>query len=268
MIELAPRHKIGLPLRNPILIGSGFGGYGEAGPRPIPLSLFGALVTGPITLRPERGAPQPRMVETPHGFILTTGQQNPGVKKILHDYTPWWQRLGTPVIAHLPAADPDDLQRTARALAANTPLAALELGAPDEAWPEEVWRWVSAIRDGSELPLLVKLPLAGPPELAEAAMEAGADALVVGAAPLGAAFTPDRTHLVSGPLYGPAVHNLALARLQATAARLDIPCVAAGGIHTLAQVEDFLRAGAVAVQLDALLWVEPEQAEAIIINYQ
>ena len=55
MIELAPHHKFGLPLDNPVLIASGFGGYGDAYQRLLDLSAFGAIVTNPITLRPRRG---------------------------------------------------------------------------------------------------------------------------------------------------------------------------------------------------------------------
>ncbi len=176
--------------------------------------------------------------------------------------------METAVIAHLRAADPEELQRRARALAANAPLAALELGVPAEALPDEVWRWVRAIREASEWPLLVKLPLtAGQLDGAEAAIDAGADALVIGAAPPGAAFSPEHHRLVSGLWYGPALHPLALYAVQTVAARVEVPCVAAGGIHTLAQAEDFLRAGATAVQLDAVLWQEPEQAEAIARHY-
>ena len=48
MIELAPNHKFGLSLNNPVLIASGFGGYGDAYQRLIDLSIFGAIVTNPI----------------------------------------------------------------------------------------------------------------------------------------------------------------------------------------------------------------------------
>jgi dihydroorotate dehydrogenase len=64
-------------------------------------------------------------------------------------------------------------------------------------------------------------------------------------------------------LYGPALHSLALYDLQRLKSWLDLPIVAAGGIHSLADAETFLAAGATAIQLDSLLFIEPKQAESI-----
>lgn len=268
MIELAPHSKLGLALANPVMIASGCGGYGHAYRQLIDLSLFGALVTQPITLRPRRGKAQPRLVETKAGFILDTGHQNPGVKKVLRQYSKLWARLETAVIAHLPADEPDDLMRTARALSkATTPhgdlaLAAFELGLPAQATWSEVEQWVNAIRDGSELPLLVKLPLDAPLEIAEAVANVYVDALVIGSPPLGAAFVPGQENPVSGHLHGPFLHSLVLQHLQRYAG-LGLPVVAVGGIHDLAEARTFLEAGATAVQLDSLLFIDPKQAAGI-----
>jgi len=186
MTELAPNHKIGLSLSSPVMIASGFCGYGDAYHRLLDLSSFGAIVTGPITLRPQRGQPQPRLVETKAGFILNTGQQNPGVKKVLRQYGKIWPKLGVPIMAHLPATDPDDLMRTAHALSGvQTPhgesvIVAIELELPRQAAIQDVARWVRAVHAGSELPLMVKIPLNAHLEIAETAVKENADALVVG----------------------------------------------------------------------------------------
>lgn len=269
MIELAPQHKIGLSLANPVMIAAGCAGYGQAYHGLLDLAAFGAVVTNPITLRPRRGPAQPRLVKTPGGFILNTGEQNPGVKKVIQQAQKSWAALPTAIIAHLPADDPDDLLRTARALAhLTTPqghpvLAALELGLPPLAHPHDVSRWIRAIQEGSPLPLLVKLPLGAPPDLAEAAVETQADALVIGSPPQGTAQAGPDGALVTGVLYGPALHSLALRDLQQLKSWLDLPLVAAGGIHSLADAQAFLAAGAVAVQLDSLLFIEPKEAEGI-----
>lgn len=266
MVELAPNHKIGLALPNPMMIAAGFCGFGDAYERLIDLTVFGGLVTGPITLRPNRGSPQPRLVETPAGFILNTGRQNPGVRGVIKHYRQRWARLGQPVIAHLPAAEPDDLKRTARALSSLGTLAGLELGLPSGADPYELELWLRAIRAGSELPFLVKLPLGSGPDLATVAVEQGADALVIGAAPPGAARSPRSGQTVSGQLYGPALHSLALRDLL-NLQHLDIPRVASGGIHSAADVKAFLEAGAKAVQLDSLLFIDPQAAQRLAAAY-
>lgn len=262
MIELAPHHKIGLPLAAPVMIAAGFCGYGDAYQRLIDLAAFGALVTQPITLRPARGAPAPRVAETGGGFIINTGQQNPGVKKILQQYPKIWSRLPVPVIAHLPVDEPPNLKRTARALSNNAPLAALELGLPPGALAADVVAWVRSMRDGSHLPLLVKIPLDAPLAVAGAAVEAGADALVVGGAPEGAVLTADGT-IIHGQFYSPALFPLTLHRVNLFRREFEVPLVAAGGIQSVAGAQILLEVGADAVQLDSLLFVDPLGAEAI-----
>lgn len=271
MIELAPRHKTGLNLSSPVLIASGFCGYGQSYQRLIDMAIFGAVVTQPITLRPERGSLQPRIGETTAGFVLNTGRQNPGVRKVIQEHRKSWARLGLPVIAHLPADLPDDLTRTARALSSvHTPqgdsmLAAIELGLPLEAAPQEVETWVAAVQAGTELPILVKLPMGGHPALAESAVQAQADALVIGTPPLGAAYAPAHRQRVSGHLFGPALHSLVLHDIQ-TMADFDLPLVAVGGIHSAADVYTFLQAGATAVQIDSLLFIDPQAAYQLTLE--
>ena len=270
VIELAPNHKIGLPLANPILIASGFGGYGMAYQPLIDLSVFGGIVTQPITLRPRRGSPQPRLVEVEAGFLLNTGQQNPGVRKIIRQQSKPWSRSPIPIIAHLPADDPDDLMRTARALAntqmkqGTSTLAAIELGLPLDVHPQEVITLIEVIQAATELPLLIKLPLNGPIELAEAAADAHADALVIGTPPVGTAYT--KKEWITGHFYGPVLFNLVLPKLRQLLT-LDLPIVAMGGIHSQAEVGTFLKAGAAAVQLDSLMFKDPVAAYKLAAAY-
>ncbi len=266
MIELAPNHKFGLPLNNPVLMAAGFGGYGDAYQNLIDLSAFGAIVTNPITLRPRRGPAQPWLVETKAGFILETGQQNPGVRKVIQRYGRVWSRLGVPIIAHLPADEPDDLRRTAGALTSTEWVAAIELGIPPGALPVDIKRWIRAIGDGCHLPQLVKLPLEGAAEMAELVAENAADALVIAGPPPAAAVSPRTGEIVRGYLYGPAVHSLVLEAMQTVAGLVDLPLVAVGGVHTAADAEAFLQAGASVVQLDSLLFVDPQAAGDIAVK--
>ncbi len=273
MIELAPNHKVGLNLASPVMIASGCCGFGQAYERLMDMSVFGALVTQSVTLRPQRGRPQPRLAETRAGFILGVGDQNPGVKQVLNRYGQRWLRSDVPIIAHLPADEPDNLMRTARALSnaltrrGQSALAGIELGLPHAALLQDIEDWIRAVREGSEVPLLVKLPLGVSLDLAEAVASSYADALVVGMPPLGTAMLPGQDKVVTGLLYGPALHSLAMRDLQ-TLTDLDLPLVAAGGIHTLADAQAFLEMGAAAVQLDSLLFVDPRSAYDIAKAFQ
>jgi len=266
MIELAPHHKIGLPLSNPVMIASGCGGYGQAYRQLIDLSAFGALVTNPITLRPRRGMQQPRLAETAAGFVLGTGARNPGVKKVIRQYSKHWRGWSVPVIAHLPADEPDDLRRTARALAGTDTIAGIELGIPSLATPRELEYWIQAVREGCMLPLLVKLPLDAVVEMAEIAVEAAADTLVIGSPPPASAQTLVGER-IDGDLYGPALHSLVLYNIQYIRELVEVPILAVGGIHSLADAQAFLAAGAAAVQIDSLLFIEPKQAAEIALAF-
>lgn len=56
-----------------------------------------------------------------------------------------------------------------------------------------------------------------------------------------------------GRLYGPAIFPLAFGCVQEIIAA-GVPVIAAGGMYEQVQVEALLEAGAIGVQLDAVLW--------------
>ncbi|MHB9092050.1 MAG: dihydroorotate dehydrogenase, partial [Chloroflexota bacterium] len=63
-VELAPGHKHGLALRNPVLTASGTFGYGLEYARLVDIQRLGAIVCKATTLHPRQGNPQPRLWET------------------------------------------------------------------------------------------------------------------------------------------------------------------------------------------------------------
>ena len=255
MIELAPHHKIGLSVSCPLMTAAGCFGYGIEYAGLIDASRLGAIVTNPVSLRPQRGAAQPRLVELSEGFILDVGCQNPGVRQVIRRYAGAWRRLGAPVIVHLAPDAPSEVSRTARALATTGAVAGLEVGLPDGVLPAGAGDMIAAARE-SELPVLARVPLTNRIDVAVACAEAGADALVVAAPPAAAAYHPSG-RLVTGRLYGRLVHALVLPLLRQVRAAVSLPLVASGGVHDLAGVRAFLAAGAVAVQVDSAIFRDP-----------
>ena len=254
MIELAPANKLGLSLTSPILPAAGFFGYATEYARLIEISSLGAIVTNPITLGPRSPAPEPRMVELPGGVVLSQGAPNPGVKRVIRAYAVAWRRLGLPVIAHLAADRPGNLERTAGALESTGAVAGLELGLP-EAPAEDLIPLVRAVRR-CELPLLIKLPFQAAVDVAMLCEELGADALVVATPPPATARHPSGA-IVSGALFGPAVHSLVVPLLAAVRSAVGLPLIACGGIHDEAGARLMLECGAAAVQVDSLFFVDP-----------
>ena len=269
-IELAPRHKIGLPLRSPLILAAGTIGYGDARPRALDLGACGAWVTAPIGQQPPASLPEddadaPRRAEVPGGVVLAPASHPPSASRVLRRYAPTWPRLGLPVIAHLAATArpvPEEAVRLAaiaQRLASAPGVAALELALDVDAGADAASALIAQIHRVSDLPLLAALPLV--PAIdhwAIACAKAGADALVVGQPPLAAAPTRLGT-LVRGQLYGPAVAPLAWEALTRVAALgLDLPLVGAGGVHQIDDILTYLRLGATAVQIDTVVWIDPE----------
>lgn len=259
-IELAPHSKHGLALASPLIAGSGAVGYADAWPPGITAAMFGAIITPPVSWRPRRGQVAPRLGETSSGFVLATGDHNPGFRRVTEDHAADWLRLAVPVLMALAGSAPDDWDRIAAHLEEEPGVAGLELHVPEGVRSVDVNTWVSTVRRATTLPLLVRLPSAQSTALAPAAAQAGADALVLGTPPLAAIPTGEGAW-VEGPIAGPIAFPFTLRALRAIAAlNLRLPLVAAGGICRAEDVALCLNAGAAAVQVRSLLWTDPAAA--------
>jgi len=266
MIELAPGHKQGLPVANPVVLAGGTVGYGEAVPRGLELRQIGAVVVGPVLAQSRAGAPPPRWAETVGGMVLEDGWQSRGVGNVLSRYAKLWPKLGCPVVVQVAEAEPKRLAGVVSRVAAAAGALGIELvPLTDEVTTAAQLARVAA-REG-DLPLWVKLPLGQAVAWAEPLARAGANGLVIGLPPrgalmrhaaLGALTATDGSDLVRGALYGPSVFAAMLPVLAAVAEQgLPVALIACGGIHTTAQMADALAVGAAAVQVDSGVWVEP-----------
>lgn len=263
MIELAPNSKTGLTLHAPFLLGSGAVGWGEAWPPGVEPEWFGAFVTPPLTLQARRGTTGPRLAEIPGGFILTTGDHNPGLRRVLRDDVAGWDSLGLPVIVALASSAPEDWLRLGQRLE-EIGVAGVEAQLPAGVTPREAGVWITHLKRGCQLPVLTKLRATNAVPLAEACAGAGADALVVATPPRAAAREPGGT-IIEGPVGGPAAFPFTLRALRAVAALdLGAPLIAAGGITTEEDVRTCWELGADAIQLRSLLWTAPAAVRVLV----
>jgi len=256
-VELAPGHKQGLLLANPVMPAAGTFGYGLEYEGLVEIERLGAIVTTPTTLRPQRGQPQPRLRELRDGLLLGTGGQNPGLSRVLREHAPRWARGQVPVIPNIAGGRPAEFASMARRLDNAQAIWGLELTLPDRSTSPEAREIVAAVRAETLLPLWAKLPLFGAEDLAGVCLDAGANALTVGLPPLGMSLDlATRVRLV-GRLYGRMVKPLALRAVDAVAQRVEAPIIACGGIHTAEDALEFLAVGASAVQVGSATWVDP-----------
>ncbi|MBI1802384.1 MAG: hypothetical protein HY259_06485 [Chloroflexi bacterium] len=272
MIELAPNRKQGLTLANPIIAASGAAGFAFDASGLLALDRFGAVVTAPISLRPRRGAAQPRLMEVRGGLLLNHGEQNPGWRRALERFGAAWERSQSRVIVHLGGHSTGWVD-LAKRIEATRGVAGIEVDLTDN----EGLKPLAALRAAVELPILVRLPYAGAP-LAVPAVQSGADVLVCIAPPGGAALaeaggqsltpTPlprkERGAWIEGQIYGALVKPLATRTLREAAALVTVPLIGAGGLYTVTDAAEMLAAGASAVMVDSLAWVDPAAVNALI----
>ncbi len=210
---------------------------------------FGAFVTNPVSLRPRRPTAKPALIEYPGGILLHTGLPNPGLKTTLKKYSHRWDDSPLPIIIHLMADRPEETRQMAQALENVDNVMAVELGfAPLLA--DDILSVTLEMCIG-ELPLIFCLPPEQVLTLGPRLIQEGANAISI-AAPRGALTASDGT-LIAGRLFGPSLFPQVL-EIVRSAARLGLPIIGAGGIYSKENAEAMISAGALAVQLDSVLW--------------
>jgi len=220
----------------------------------ISLDSFGAFVTNPFSLRPRQPAAKPAVVEHPGGFLLHTGLPNPGFKVGLKKYSAKWSRSDLPIIVHLMADRPEETQRMVRMLESQENVMAVELGfAPLLA--NDIISLTLEMCLG-ELPLIFSLPIEQVLSLGPRLIQGGAQAISIaaprGALPL-ASVPAEGGEVTTGRLYGPSLFPLTLETVY-SAVKTGLPIIGAGGVWTKENAEAMLSVGALAVQVDAVLW--------------
>ena len=241
--------KSSLFFSSPLMNAAGTLGFAPDPRLPLDWDQFGAFLTNPVSLLPRTPAHGTRCLSFPGGFLLHTGYPNPGLEAVLRRGVQRWERSHQPVIVHLLGQGVDDLASMALRLESVPGVMGLELGFPKDVDCALVGTFVRAA--SGELPVITRLSIDQALELAPVALQAGAAAISLGA-PRGALPLPGGG-LVHGRLYGPALFPQALAAVRELA-QSCIPVIGAGGVYSPAQAQVMLAAGALAVQLDSVLW--------------
>jgi dihydroorotate dehydrogenase (NAD+) catalytic subunit len=246
--------KLDLTFDPPWMNAAGSLGFAPDRRGPVDLARLGAFVTNPVSLEPRSPAHGVRYAAYPGGFLLHTGYPNPGLRAVIRRYAEAWGRSPLPVLVHLLCRQVDELALAVRRLEGLPGVAGIELGLPPEIEGQQALRLAQAA--AGELPLVLRLPLERALELAAWLKDHDASLDQVAAFSLG----PPRGLLpvaeggfAHGRLYGPAVFPLAL-RVVKELGALGLPVIGAGGVYRLEQAKAMLAAGAVGVQLDAVLW--------------
>jgi dihydroorotate dehydrogenase (NAD+) catalytic subunit len=272
-VQLAPRHRSGLLLANPVMTASGTFGYGTEYGHLFDIQKLGAVVCKGTTLEPREGNPQPRLAETASGVLNSIGLQNIGVKALIKEKAPIWAGWRVPVIVNIAGETIDDYAQLASELDGVAGISALEVnigcpnikagGAEFGTDPEPAAKVTAAVKAATSLPILVKLTpnTSDIAKIAKAVAEAGADAISLINTLKGMAIdvTKRRPRLgnISGGLSGPAIKPVALYMVYEVAGAVELPVIGYGGITTASDAIEFIMAGATAVQVGTASLANP-----------
>jgi dihydroorotate dehydrogenase (NAD+) catalytic subunit len=262
-IEITRPGKNTLMLETPVMPAAGVFGFGDLYRDLINVEKLGALVTNPVTYQPWQPPAGTRVIPLDAGMLVHTGLSNPGLSKVLAKYRGLWRGLPLPVIVHLVADTREHVAKSASRIDAEDAVDALELGLNDDVSVQDAGDLVRAAVQRTEKPVLVRVPLQSAHAMAEAAADNGAGAVVACAPPRGTARDTYSGRLVSGRIYGPLVKPVVLRVVGQLTRRLDIPVIGAGGIHSADDARDYMEAGARAVQVDTVTWIQPNILELI-----
>lgn len=249
LAEDDPIRKQDLDLEKPYVNAAGMLGFAPD-PRTMPfLDRLGAFITNPISRRPRQPAGNRCCLPYPGGFLLHTGLPNPGISAVIRQHRRRWASAFLPIIVHLLAEEPGSLAEMVRKLEGLENLLAVELGLPPDCTPERLADFLTAAE--GELPAVVCLGPEQLPVLLSTLQELNPIALHL-TQPRGALPNAEGD-LVTGRLYGPAVHPVML-NAACEAVKSGISVIVDGGIVEQGQAETLLGLGVLAVGLGATLW--------------
>ncbi len=241
--------KYDLEISPPLMNAAGSLGFVPESSGPIDLAQLGAFITNPISYQKRTPARRRTCQPYPGGYLLHSGYPNPGLRAAIRRYAVRWARSPIPIIVHLLAENVESISRMVPHLEELEGVMGIELGLPPAVDLQSAQELVQAAL--GELPLIVRLPVEKAGIYAQSLSNSSISAISLGP-PRGALYD-SQGQSVRGRLYGPAIFPQTLASIQ-EASSGGVPVIAAGGVYKQLQVEALIEAGAIAVQLDAVLW--------------
>ncbi len=262
-----------LQLKNPVMTASGTFGYGLEFADFVNLEDLGGIVVKGTTLYARQGNPYPRMAETAQGMLNCVGLQNKGVDYFCQHIYPELCDINTNVIVNVSGSSPEDYAECAARIAELEHIPAIELNISCPNVKEGGMAFgvtasgaasvVAAVRKAYPKTLIVKLSpnVTDITEIARAVEAEGADSVSLINTLLGMAIDVQKRRrklsIGTGGLSGPAVKPVALRMVFHVARAVKIPVVGLGGISNATDAVEFLLAGATAVQIGTMNFIDP-----------
>ena len=277
--------KIGtLTLRNPVMLASGTVGYGNEMAEFTDLNKLGAIITKSLSLKPRKGNPPQRIVETPAGMLNAIGLANVGVEVFLKEKIPFLKKFDVPIICNIAASTIEEYVECTKILTSEETIKAFEINISCPNVREgglffgndlnSVARITEKVRAVTDKPIIIKLSpnVSYIADFAKTAKENGADAVSAINTLVGAAFNiftrKPKINNVTGGLSGPAIKPIAIAKVLEISRSVEIPIIGIGGIMDWRDVVEFMIAGSSAVQIGTLNFIDPSAPGKIVAQLE
>ncbi len=263
----------GVSLKNPVMTGSGTFGSGMEYGEFVDLSRLGAVVTKGVANVPWPGNPTPRVAEVYGGMLNAIGLQNPGIDVFLQRDIPFLKQYDTKIIVNVCGKTVEDYLEVVEKLAQESAVSMLEINVscPNVKEgaiafgqkAEALYHITEQIRKKARQPIIMKLSpnVTDIAEMARAAEAAGADALSLINTLTGMKIDIHRRCFAlankTGGMSGPAIKPVAVRMVYQAAHAVKIPVIGMGGIATAEDAIEFILAGATAVSVGAMNFVDP-----------
>lgn len=273
--------KIGsLELKNPVLLASGTVGYGNEIAQYTDLSKLGGIVTKSLSLKPRKGNPPQRIVETPSGMLNAIGLANVGVEVFVKEKIPFLKELNTTLICNIAASSIEEYVECTKILDGEDTIQAFEINVSCPNVKEgglefgndvnAVGKITEKVRAVTRKTLIIKLSpnVSRISDFAKVVKAEGGDAVSAINTLVGTSFNiftrKPKIKNITGGLSGPAIKPVALAKVLEISRNVDIPIIGIGGIMNWKDAAEFMIAGAAAVQLGTVNFINPNAGVEIV----
>ncbi len=263
----------GIKFKNPVMEGSGTFGSGMEYSEFVDLNKLGAVVTKGVANVPWPGNPTPRVCEVYGGMLNAIGLQNPGIDVFMERDLPFLEKYDTKVIVNVCGKSVSDYVEVCEKLSEDSRVDALEINVScpnvkegaiafgtDKNALDNITREIKAHTDK---PVIMKLTpnVTDISEMAKVAEAAGADAISLINTITGMKIDIERRKFAlankTGGMSGPAIKPIAVRMVYQASHAVKIPVIGMGGIATGEDAIEFMMAGATAVSVGMMNFVNP-----------
>ncbi|MBM4170948.1 MAG: dihydroorotate dehydrogenase [Ignavibacteria bacterium] len=269
-----------LKLKNPVLLASGTNGYGNEISNLTDLSKLGGIVTKSLSLKPRKGNPPQRIVETSSGMLNAIGLANVGVESFVKEKIPFLKELNTTLICNIAASSIEEYVECTKILTAEELISAFEINVSCPNVKEgglefgndlnAVGRITEKVKAATNKPIIIKLSpnVSRISDFAKVVKQEGGDAVSAINTLVGTAFNiwtkKPKIKNVTGGLSGPAIKPVALAKVFEISRNIQIPIIGIGGIMNWQDAIEFIIAGSTAIQLGTVNFINPNAGVEIV----